>query len=249
MVLLVGIGGGVPNSVPARNALHDIHLGDVVVGWTTDGRPPVVYYDSGISGVNGVEQHGTINRPDWTLLQALGILESDYRFKKAKFGDHIHKLLDFDKEQYEYPGVQYDKLFQTGYHGNHSATVEPPCSTCDTRKIIDRKGRSEHSSQELVFHKGRIGTGNTVIANSSLRDELSQRNNGIMCFEGSAAGVDASKNCLVIRGISDYCDAHKNGVWKHYAAGRAAVFAKELLCHVTPAAVEKMATAADSGGQ
>lgn len=137
MVLLVGIGGGVPNPVPASNAIHDIHLGDVVVGWTTDGRSAVVYYDSGVSGVNGVEQHGTINRPDWTLLQALGVLESDCRFKKTKFGEHTNRLLDFDEERYEYPGLEHDKLFRTGYHGHHSTTDaqstidEAPCSICD----------------------------------------------------------------------------------------------------------------------
>lgn len=35
--------------------------------------------------------------------------------------------------------------------------------------------------------------------------------------------------CLVIRGISDYADSHKNDVWKPYAAATAASYAKELL--------------------
>ncbi|KAK2759245.1 nacht and ankyrin domain protein [Colletotrichum kahawae] len=43
------------------------------------------------------------------------------------------------------------------------------------------------------------------------------------------AGVDANSPCLVIRGISDYADSHKNDVWKSYAAGNAAVFARHLL--------------------
>lgn len=247
MVLLVGIGGGVPNSVPAaRNALDDIHLGDVVVGCSTDGKPAVVCYDSGVLRPNGVvETHGTTDRADWALQQALGVLESNHRLEKTKFGHHINRLLADAQQRYEYPGDRLDKLFVTGYHGNHcSATDEPPCGNCDIHKIVNRRRRPDNSGQELVFHKGRIGTGEKVIADSIQRDKLSQQHHGIMCFEGSAAGVDAVQNCLVIRGISDYCDAHKNGVWKHYAAGRAAVFAKELLRHVTPAAVEwKMAKA------
>jgi len=35
--------------------------------------------------------------------------------------------------------------------------------------------------------------------------------------------------CIVIRGISDYADSHKNNQWKHYAAATAAAYAKELL--------------------
>jgi nucleoside phosphorylase len=35
--------------------------------------------------------------------------------------------------------------------------------------------------------------------------------------------------CLVIRGICDYCDTHKNDQWQRYAAATAAAYAKELL--------------------
>ncbi|CRG88509.1 hypothetical protein PISL3812_05540 [Talaromyces islandicus] len=41
--------------------------------------------------------------------------------------------------------------------------------------------------------------------------------------------------CLVIRGIRDYADSHKNKRWQPYAAGTAAAYAKELLL-VIPAA-------------
>lgn len=35
--------------------------------------------------------------------------------------------------------------------------------------------------------------------------------------------------CLVIRGICDYADSHKNKMWQPYAAATAAAYAKELL--------------------
>lgn len=35
--------------------------------------------------------------------------------------------------------------------------------------------------------------------------------------------------CLVIRGICDYADSHKNKIWQPYAALTAALYAKELL--------------------
>jgi hypothetical protein len=42
-------------------------------------------------------------------------------------------------------------------------------------------------------------------------------------------GLMDSFPCLVIRGICDYADSHKNKIWQSYAAATAAAYAKELL--------------------
>ncbi len=44
--------------------------------------------------------------------------------------------------------------------------------------------------------------------------------------------------CLVVRGICDYADSHKNKNWQEHSAAVAAAFAKELLLHVQPGDVE-----------
>lgn len=49
-----------------------------------------------------------------------------------------------------------------------------------------------------------------------------------------AAGLMNSFPCLVIRGICDYADSHKNDRWQRYAAATAAAYAKEFLS-VVPA--------------
>ncbi|KAL3484637.1 nucleoside phosphorylase domain-containing protein [Aspergillus germanicus] len=59
-------------------------------------------------------------------------------------------------------------------------------------------------------------------------DALS-RQHGILCFEMEAAGLMDVLPCLVVRGISDYCDSHKNKKWQGYAAINAAAYSKELL--------------------
>lgn len=51
----------------------------------------------------------------------------------------------------------------------------------------------------------------------------------ILCFEMEAAGLMDQLPCLVIRGICDYCDSHKNKQWQGYAALAAAAYAKHLL--------------------
>ena len=52
---------------------------------------------------------------------------------------------------------------------------------------------------------------------------------GILCVEMEAAGLMDEFSCLVIRGICDYADSHKNKSWQPYAAATAAAYAKELL--------------------
>ncbi|ETS75190.1 hypothetical protein PFICI_13674 [Pestalotiopsis fici W106-1] len=244
MTMVVGIGGGVPSESPADDALKDIHLGDVIVGWPGDGKPAVVYYESGRSLVDGFEQLGQVDKPDWVLLQALAKIKSDHRFDTIKptprprtgFRANLNNLQQYDP-QYAYPGYQHDKLFRSGY--NHQGQKED-CADCASGELIDRKPREERHQGQLVFHQGRIGTGNSVILDGQLRDQISRENGGLQCIEMSAAGVDASRNCLVIRGISDYCDSHKGSAWKHYAAASAAVFGRELLSAVQPKKVTGM---------
>ncbi|KAF3145099.1 hypothetical protein TWF569_006722 [Orbilia oligospora] len=57
-----------------------------------------------------------------------------------------------------------------------------------------------------------------------------------------AAGLMNDFPCLVIRGICDYADSSKNGVWQEHAAAVAAAFAKELLSVVQVLEVDAMPT-------
>jgi nucleoside phosphorylase len=69
------------------------------------------------------------------------------------------------------------------------------------------------------------------------RDKLSRQDN-ILCFEMEAAGMMDHFPCLVVRGICDYCDSHKNKQWQPYAAATAAAYAKELLFLMQPKSSE-----------
>jgi nucleoside phosphorylase len=53
-----------------------------------------------------------------------------------------------------------------------------------------------------------------------------------------AAGLMNFFNCIVIRGICDYADAHKHKRWQQYAAAVAAAYAKKLLCIISPQALK-----------
>ncbi len=60
----------------------------------------------------------------------------------------------------------------------------------------------------------------------------------VLCFEMEAAGLMNQFPCLVIRGICDYSDTHKNKEWQGYAAMVAAAYAKDLLSRIPPSKVE-----------
>jgi nucleoside phosphorylase len=63
------------------------------------------------------------------------------------------------------------------------------------------------------------------------RDKIAKEE-GVICFEMEAAGLMDNFPCLVIRGICDYADSHKNKIWQPYAAATAAAFARELLGYI-----------------
>ena len=64
------------------------------------------------------------------------------------------------------------------------------------------------------------------------RDRLASE--GTLCFEMEAAGLMNDFPCLVVRGICDYSDTHKNKDWQGYAAMVAAAYARNLLFRIAP---------------
>lgn len=237
MAFLVGIGGGIPRPAVSDNPLDNIHLGDVVVGWPGDGKPACVYHDRGRSKVDGeFEMVGTMQNPDWRLTNALSILMSDYELDRTTFQNHLARLRG--RKKFEHPGFEHDRLFRAAYH--HVGEYGSKCVACDQDSLIQRPPRTAEDKNKLVFHQGRIATGTAVIQDGEQRDKIRARCNGALCVEMEAAGVDANRKCLVIRGISDYADSHKDDTWKSYAAGNAAAFTRELLYRIQPSIVKEI---------
>ncbi|KAL2866221.1 uncharacterized protein BJX67DRAFT_382033 [Aspergillus lucknowensis] len=53
-----------------------------------------------------------------------------------------------------------------------------------------------------------------------------------------AAGLMNQFPCLVIRGICDYLDSHKNKEWQGFAAITAAVYVKDIICQIRPSSIQ-----------
>lgn len=217
--LLVGIGGGVPSS---RN---DIRLGDVVVSKPNSMGPGVIQYDMGKALENGeFQQSGFLQPPPRLVMTALSSLKSDPHLPQAPLQEYIQEIADCRKE-YRYPGPEHDRLFPSHYaHNSKQAT----CDFCNATHVSKRPSRSDYHPK---IHYGLIASGNRVMKDAKLRDRWSMERD-VLCFEMEAAGIMNTLPCLVIRGICDYSDSHKNKRFQEYAAATAASYAKLLLSYM-----------------
>lgn len=219
--LMVGVAGGAP-------APHvDIRLGDVVVSKPTGGYGGVIQYDYGKAVEDGeFVLTGTLDKPPAVLLTALARLQAKHHLR----GNDIHRFYKdaLNKygqlaETFSFPGRAGDVLFVPDY--SHVGGGNNDCDNCDQDQIHPRPSRP--FTHPRVFY-GLVASANQVLRNAARRDALSRRH-GILCFEMEAAGLIDIVPCLVIRGICDYCDSHKNKQWQGYASMTAACYAKELL--------------------
>ncbi|KAL2836058.1 hypothetical protein BJX68DRAFT_42947 [Aspergillus pseudodeflectus] len=70
------------------------------------------------------------------------------------------------------------------------------------------------------------------------RDEIVKREK-VIGFEMEGAGVWDNISCLIIKGVCDYADSHKNKAWQVYAAATGAATAKAFLEYWVPSVKEK----------
>ena len=209
--LMVGVGGGVPSEG------HDIRLGDVVVSKPSGQFGGVVQYDFGKTVESGLfERTGSLNAPPRVLLNAVNALIARHELGRSTFADILTnaKL----PSNFSRPGEE-DRLFEAKYDHEGGGT----CQHCNLANVVNRSRRDNPR-----VHYGTIGCANRVMKDGASRERLRQDYN-ILCFEMEAAGLMNDFPCLVIRGICDYADSHKNHRWQRYAAAVAAAYAKELL--------------------
>jgi nucleoside phosphorylase len=228
--LFVGIGGGVPRQPAPHDPTEDIHLGDVVVGWADKtGAPGVVQWDfMRYYSENKIESLGTLDKPDRRLLNALGVLLSKHELEETKFVEHLERATRLPG--FSHPGLSSDKLYKSTY-AHKQDKDSSACEQCDPNQLVDRGARKDI---RFVFHQGTIVSGNSVMMDAQRRDKISDWFYNALCFEMEAAGVMDDTRCLVVRGIADYADSHKNGIWQRYAAATAAAFAREFLYTIQP---------------
>lgn len=233
--LMVGIGGGVPSQK------HDIRLGDIVVNATRDGKSSVVQYDFGKTIQNQAFQTtGFLNQSPTVLRAALSGLKSQYERRGHGIEDAINTVLDKTpriRKKYRRPDSSSDMLFCSDVI--HPLDAETACTGCSRNNPLGLKSRSKRTEEDdnPAIHYGIIASSNQLMKDAILRDKIAAEHD-VLCFEMEAAGLMNHFPCLIIRGICDYSDSHKNKGWQGYAAMAAAAYAKDLLCRIPPNKVE-----------
>ncbi|KAK6531048.1 hypothetical protein TWF281_007875 [Arthrobotrys megalospora] len=239
-VLMVGIGGGAPGPPVSEDSQEeDIRLGDVVVGFPKDSHSGVLQYDMGkLEHCRQFTIRSHLNKPPKVLLTAVGTLQSQHDLEEGEMVQYLRKALERVQKArrkklktYHFPGRDKDQLFKADCYHDESTRVSLACDPNQRVRRIDRE------TDDPVVHYGLIASGNTVMRSAHQRDELRDREK-VICFEMEAAGLMDNFPCLVIRGICDYSDDHKNDLWQPYAALAAAAYAKDLLRVVQPKEVE-----------
>ncbi|RFU81058.1 hypothetical protein TARUN_1151 [Trichoderma arundinaceum] len=140
--------------------------------------------------------------------------------------------------KYVYTGLAKDELFEPSYRHKHHKPLhcickdcrEPTSPVCDeaintscnelgcnTKYLVprfismNRQGQERVESdgaQILAIHVGSIASGDTVMKSGVDRDRIAERE-GIIAFEMEAAGIWEEIPCIVLKGVSDYADSHK----------------------------------------
>lgn len=228
--LMVGIGGGAPTPD------SDIRLGDIVVSSPGNGQGGVFQHDSGrMIQDRDFQNTGFLNRPPTILLNAVMKLRVDYRRRPGSLEKVIDDILNKEEEELREelgrPDASTDILYRSDFvHPTKSkmACVKA-CGMYPANLAPQRPERRRPRSP--VVHYGLIASGSQLVKDALYRDALAEKWK-VLCFEMEAAGLMNDFPCLVVRGICDYSDSHKNKEWQAYAAMAAAAYAKDLLYRI-----------------
>jgi nucleoside phosphorylase len=157
--------------------------------------------------------------------------------------------------RYEYPGTSQDILFASTYVHKHQEQRDCSCSEssfacevavvasceelrCDASNTIPRErlGEQHHLepkkegsvAQQPKIFLGGVGSGDTVMKSGQDRDKIANAH-GLIAFEMEGAGLSNELPCIVVKGVCDYADSHKNKMWQSFAAATSASATKALL--------------------
>ncbi|KAH7129648.1 hypothetical protein B0J13DRAFT_588497 [Dactylonectria estremocensis] len=216
--LMVGIGGGAPSHK------HDIRLGDVVVSASGNGKG------------GEFQETGFLNQPPTILRAAVNGLMAQYEGEGIQLEESISKVLKKKprlQKKYRRPKRSTDRLYQPGvlHPPNDESSYAIACDN-DPSTLIVRPKRTEGEDNPSI-HYGLIASSNRLMKDALIQDALIRKKD-VLCFEMEAAGLMNHFPCLVIRGVCDYLDLHKNKGWQGYAAIISASYAKDLLCCIPP---------------
>jgi nucleoside phosphorylase len=125
-----------------------------------------------------------------------------------------------------------------------SRTLSCDILGCEEEQLIQRKRlhrNGEHEHQGLSYKPripkilfGGFASGDIVVKDGETRDQRAKQLSSrfgipILAFEMEGAGLVKECPCLIIKGVCDYADSHKNKQWQNFAAATAASVTKAVI--------------------
>ncbi|KAE8390738.1 hypothetical protein BDV23DRAFT_183253 [Aspergillus alliaceus] len=252
VALVVGVCGGAP--YPSSGG--EVFLGDVIIS------DSVVQYDFGKQYPGSFEKKtgvkDTLGRPNRAIRSILASLQArqSRRDLQNKLLRHLQMLQGLQPDWYRPTSVE-DVLFEASYQHKHysrtsatclcldsmsedicKAAVDSTCTLlgCDLNQVCRHRPSTERNSPRV--HIGTVASADTVMKSGEHRDRLVQ-SEGVVGFDMEGAGVWDNISCIIIKGVCDYADSHKNKAWQAYAAATGAATAKAFLEYWEPTAREE----------
>lgn len=250
LAFLVGICGG----VPSNDDNEEVLLGDVVISDAVLHGLGKQYPNEFVFKDTVYDNPG---RPNKNIRSLIASFKTERGREKLEKKTRIHlkhlqaaAVCKRHKSNYQYPGAAKDKLFAAMYRHTHRGPG--PCSSCDgeTNSFCEEAARAscielDCDEGQLVRRKrllnlepndeqwpqiliGRIASGDTVMKSGENRDKVAKQHN-VIAFEMEGAGVWDEFPCIIVKGICDYADSHKNKLWQPFAAATAASVMKAVL--------------------
>ena len=259
LVLLVGICGGVPRAGNNDEILlGDVIISETVVQYDYGRRYPDSFATKTAIG-EGFSRPNTDIRGLLAFLRSeagLGHLQQRTSYFLHMLQQRASQRR---RSNYNYPGAASDKLFAPDHRHRHHGpcscicsqwkvlsdpvcqeALSIPCSQtgCGDANLMPRrrlemrheleKQKERIDIQEPLIFVGRIASGDTVMKSGKDRDRIAKEQN-VIAFEMEGAGFWEELPCLVVKGVCDYADSHKDKLWQTFAAATAAATMKALI--------------------
>ncbi|CEL11460.1 hypothetical protein ASPCAL14562 [Aspergillus calidoustus] len=251
LALVVGICGGAPSPPEYR----EIFLGDVIISDSVVEYDFGRQYPGGFLRKTGVKETGRPGLEIQTLLNGFRA-ENNHRNLRNQT-QHYLKALQQRGAKWCRPQIS-DILFRASYVHKHCSSASPASCSCfesdSVEKICDKalekdcdelccdsgqqiRQREVSEANQTSVYIGTVASADTVMKSGEHRDEIVRREK-VIGFEMEGAGVWDHVPCIIIKGVCDYADSHKNKLWQAYAAAAGASAAKALLEYWVPSSRE-----------
>lgn len=240
LVLLVGVCGGSPRD----DKEHEIILGDVIIGRKAINPDFGRRYQDGLQLRKSMED--TLGRQSPEIRGFIKKLESCKNPLRENTARYLSQLLAKPEFQMSsYPGSDKDKLFRHDYLHKHydskrcyckfsrkscEAARETLCNQlgCDSKYLIQRDRLKSQVLTSPALHFGTMESGNAVIKCADYREHMFRTEKAIG-FDMESAGLWEYLPTVIVKGVCDYADSHKNKLWQDYAAASAAACTRAVL--------------------